>query len=59
MIVASLRTDVADVADVRGIAMLEALLDGGYAAAVYHLDARALGEQLQRIRYALASRPPR
>jgi hypothetical protein len=40
-------------ADVRAVAMVEELLDGGYAAALYRLDCRALGDELERIRFTL------
>jgi hypothetical protein len=43
--------------DVRAAAMVEELLDGGYAAPLYHLDARALGEELGRIRFRLEADP--
>jgi hypothetical protein len=44
--------------DVRAIAMVEELLDGGYAAPLYQLDARALEDDLSRILFTLgASRP--
>lgn len=44
--------------DVRAAAMVEELLDGGYAAPLYRLDARALGEELGRIRFRLEAATP-
>ena len=44
-------------ADIRAVAMVEELLDGGYAAPLYRLDCRALGDDLERIRFLLAAAP--
>ena len=53
-IAAALRTVEADI---RAVAMVEELLDGGYAAPLYRLDCRALGDELQRIRFILTAAP--
>lgn len=45
--------------DLRAVALVEELLDGGYSAPLYHLDALALGDALGRVRFLLATFPPR
>jgi hypothetical protein len=38
----------------RGVALVERLLDGGYAASIYHLDPVALEREIRRIRCQLS-----